>query len=77
MLPLTKEYFGKPLRLIVELKEGGESLADRKDRQYKDRQEKARQAVQSHPIIQEAKSLFGGELGPIELTDNDGGSDRV
>jgi DNA polymerase III subunit gamma/tau len=77
ILLLTKEYFGKPLRMIVELKEGGESLADRKDRQHKDRQEKARQAVQSHPIIQEAKSLFGGELGPIELTDNDGGSDRV
>jgi len=77
ILLLTKEYFGKPLRMVVELKEGGESLADRKDRQHKDRQEKARQAVQSHPIIQEAKSLFGGELGPIELTDNDGGSDRV
>jgi DNA polymerase-3 subunit gamma/tau len=77
ILLLTKEYFGKPLRMLVELKEGGESLADRKDRQHKDRQEKARQAVQSHPIIQEAKSLFGGELGPIELTDNDGGSDRV
>jgi DNA polymerase-3 subunit gamma/tau len=77
ILLLTKEYFGKSLRLIVELKDGGESLADRKERQYKDRQDKARQAVQTHPIIQEAKSLFGGELGPIELTDNEGGSDHV
>jgi len=77
VLLLTKEYFGKPMRLMVELKEGGESLADRKERQFKDRQDKARQAVQTHPIIQEAKSLFGGELGPIELTDNEGGSDHV
>jgi DNA polymerase-3 subunit gamma/tau len=77
VLALTKEYFGRPMRLLVEIREGGESLADRKERVLKERQEKARQAVQNHPIIQEAKSLFGGELGPIELTNSDGDVEHV
>ncbi len=68
-LTLSKEYFGKPMRLAVELREGGESLADRKAREAKDRQDKARTAAQNHPIIREAQSLFGGELGPIELSE--------
>ena len=68
-LALSGDYFGKPMRLLVELRDGGESLADRKTRELKGREEKARQAAQNHPIILEAKSLFGGELGPIELTE--------
>jgi DNA polymerase-3 subunit gamma/tau len=72
LMALTKEYFGKPVRLAVEIKDGGESVADRKDRVLKEREEKARAAVHSHPIIQEAKSLFGGELGPIELVEKEG-----
>jgi hypothetical protein len=71
-ITLSKEYFGKPMRLVVELRDGGESLADKKSREQKDRQDKARAAAQNHPIIREAQSLFGGELGPIELTDKDG-----
>lgn len=73
-LTLSKEYFGKPMRLAVELREGGESLADKKTREAKDRQDKARTAAQNHPIIREAQSLFGGELGPIELEE---GGDRA
>jgi DNA polymerase III subunit gamma/tau len=72
LLALTKDYFGKPVRLAVEIKEGGESVADRKERVLKEREDKARAAVHSHPIIQEAKSLFGGELGPIELVEKEG-----
>ena len=72
LLTLTKDYFGKPVRLAVEIKDGGESVADRKERVLKEREEKARAAVHSHPIIQEAKSLFGGELGPIELVEEGG-----
>jgi DNA polymerase-3 subunit gamma/tau len=72
LLALTKDYFGKPVRLAVEIKDGGESVADRKERVLKEREEKARAAVHSHPIIQEAKSLFGGELGPIELVEKEG-----
>jgi DNA polymerase-3 subunit gamma/tau len=72
MLALTKDYFGKSVRLAVEIKDGGESVANRKERVLKEREEKARAAVHSHPIIQEAKSLFGGELGPIELVEKEG-----
>jgi DNA polymerase-3 subunit gamma/tau len=77
MLAMTLEYFGKSMRLVVEMKDVGESLANKKDRLLKERQDQARLAVQNHPVIQEAKSLFGGELGPIELSDRDGGSDHV
>jgi DNA polymerase-3 subunit gamma/tau len=76
-LALSKDYFGKPMRLLIELKDGGESLADKKSRDLKNREEKARESAQNHPIIREAKSLFGGELGPIELTDRDGDTDRA
>jgi DNA polymerase-3 subunit gamma/tau len=70
---LSKDYFGKPIRLLAELmgegKESGESLADKKTRVAKERQDQAREKAQNHPIIREAQSLFGGELGPIELSD--------
>jgi DNA polymerase-3 subunit gamma/tau len=77
LLVLTKDYFGKPVRLQVEIRDGGESVADRKERVLKEREEKARAAVHSHPIIQEAKSLFGGELGPSELLEKEGGSEHA
>ena len=70
---LSKEYFGKPIRLMAEMmgegKDSGESLADKKTRVAKERQEEARSKAQNHPIIREAQSLFGGELGPIELSE--------
>jgi DNA polymerase-3 subunit gamma/tau len=70
---LSKEYFGKPIRLVAEMmgegKDSSESLADKKTRMAKERQEEARSKAQNHPIIREAQSLFGGELGPIELSE--------
>jgi DNA polymerase-3 subunit gamma/tau len=69
LLNLSKEYFGATPRIQIELKEGGESVAARRERELKDREQSARAAAQSHPMILEAKALFGGELGPIELTD--------
>jgi DNA polymerase-3 subunit gamma/tau len=73
LLNLSKEYFGKLLRIQVELREGGESVAARRERELKERERTARAAAQNHPMILEAKALFGGELGPIELTDAGGG----
>lgn len=76
-LSLSKDYFGKPIRMRVELQDRGESLADKRARETKERQERARQAAQNHPIIREAQSLFGGELGPIELNDSDSGGSHA
>jgi DNA polymerase III subunit gamma/tau len=70
LLNLSKEYFARPLKLSVELREGGESVAAKRDRELKDREQNARTTAQNHPMILEAKALFGGELGPIELTDS-------
>ena len=50
----------------------GESLASKKKRENENRERAAKEAAQNHPIIREARSLFGSELGPIEITD--GGS---
>lgn len=69
LISLSREYFGQAIRIQIELKEEGESLAARKERLIKARELAAREAAQNHPIIREAKALFGGELGPIELTD--------
>jgi len=66
---LSREYFGQAIRIQLELKEEGESLAARKERITQEREQAAREAAQNHPIIREAKTLFGGELGPIELND--------
>jgi len=76
----SKEYFGRAIRIQIELKDGGESLASKRERERLAREHSAKEAVHNHPIIREAKSLFGGELGPIELSDSDssdskGGSD--
>ncbi len=69
LLLLSKEYFGQPMRIQTELRDGGESLAARKAREQKDRETTARTAALNHPTIVEAKSLFGGDLGPIELSE--------
>jgi len=72
LLNLTKDYFGRPLKPNVELKDMGESLAARKDRELKEKTQEAKNAAMNHPIIMEARSLFGGELGPIELLNDSG-----
>jgi DNA polymerase-3 subunit gamma/tau len=69
LLTLSKDYFGRLMRVQVELRDGGESVAARRERELKARETQARSAAQNHPIILEAKALFGGELGPIELTE--------
>jgi DNA polymerase-3 subunit gamma/tau len=69
LLTLTKEYFGKTTRVQLEIREAGESLADKKRRELEQKQKSAREAARNHPTIVEAKALFGGELGPIELSE--------
>jgi hypothetical protein len=67
----SKEYLGHPVRLLIELKDSGESLAAKKERVKKELQASIKEKVHNHPIILEAKSLFGGELGPIEIKEAD------
>ncbi|HUP58513.1 MAG TPA: DNA polymerase III subunit gamma/tau [Bdellovibrionota bacterium] len=68
-----REYFGRPVRFQVELRgEAGESMAQRKKREGEERERQAREAAANHPIIREARSLFGSELGPIEVVDPSG-----
>jgi DNA polymerase-3 subunit gamma/tau len=64
---LSKDYFGFLIRLQIELRENGESLVAKKEREQKERILSIRSRAQNHPIILEAKSLFGGELGPIDI----------
>lgn len=69
LLSLSREYFGKTVRVQLEIREGGESLAERKSRELEQKQKAAREAARNHPTILEAKALFGGDLGPIELSE--------
>jgi DNA polymerase-3 subunit gamma/tau len=69
---LTLEYFGVVKRVLVEVKETGEvSLAERREQDYATREKIAKDAAANHPLIAEARALFGGELGPIELANTE------
>lgn len=67
LVHLSKEYFGTLLRLQIEIKNAGESLVARRGREQKERIESIKEQAQRHPIIIEAKSLFGGELSPVKI----------
>jgi len=76
---LTKEFFGVSKRILVETKDSVVSLAQQREDERVRQEESAKHAVQNHPVIAEARSLFGGELGPIELLNpasEEGGSKR-
>ena len=73
----TAEYFGMVKRVVVEVKETAEvSLAVRRENDYANRERIARDAAANHPLIAEARALFGGELGPIELAGGDEGEKK-
>lgn len=64
----TLEYLGVSKRVLVEVKETGRlSVAEQRELELSNREKSAKDAVANHPIISEARTLFGGELGPIEL----------
>jgi DNA polymerase-3 subunit gamma/tau len=70
----TNEYLGLPKRVLVEVKSTGKlSVAEQREQDLQNREKSAKDAVANHPIIAEARALFGGELGPIELTSQDEG----
>jgi hypothetical protein len=67
MMALGREFFGKNVRFRIELQETGETLADRKQKEKVSRDEEARAAVRNHPIITEARSLFGGDVSNLVI----------
>lgn len=67
---LSREYFGRPVRLQVDFKSSGESFASKREREEKERVQSAQEKALNHPILLEAKSLFGGHLGPIEIKED-------
>ncbi len=70
-----RDFFGRTIRTKVDLREMGETLAQRRERERNELEKNARSEAQNHPIIAEAKALFGGELSPIELlVGRDGGN---
>lgn len=69
----AQEYLGYQVGLTVAIaavtQNSGaqESLASKKLKEVESKEAQARETVATHPIIQEAKSLFGGTLGPVEV----------
>lgn len=60
---LAREYFGKLIRILVEVRDGApESPAAKRERESRERETAMRAKLEQHPVIQEAKALFGGEL---------------
>lgn len=75
---LGQQYFLRPVRIEAQLMEAqdaqGESVAFRRERERAEKEKAAREAVAQHPLIREAKSLFGGELGAVEIFEREGGT---
>lgn len=63
----AKEYFESSDRFQIEFREAGESLAAKRQREQKERFNSAKERAENHPILLEAKSLFGGKMGPIDV----------
>jgi hypothetical protein len=58
---------GSPAKIsAIVRKDVGESTAQRAGRERREREDQARNAVQNHPVIREARALFGGELSAVE-----------
>ncbi len=67
VLLLADAFFEKTCRLEFVVKDSDQvSVAERKVKAQEARQRAAQTEVENHPIIREAQSLFGGDLGPIE-----------
>lgn len=62
-----QEYLGKRVMMRIDTREFSESLAERRLREQQQAQQQAIHQGKNHPLILEAKALFGGELGDIEL----------
>jgi DNA polymerase-3 subunit gamma/tau len=64
---LVEEYLGKAYRVQYELRAGVQSAAVEREENRMKHEAKIRAEAQAHPLIQEAKALFGVDVGPIEI----------
>ncbi|MEK6705971.1 MAG: hypothetical protein AABZ06_09295, partial [Bdellovibrionota bacterium] len=64
---LTKEYFCHAVRIQIDMKPIGESIAEKRDRERGVQKMAATEAAHNHPLMLEAKALFGGEIGPTKI----------
>jgi DNA polymerase III subunit gamma/tau len=67
LLSLTKDFFGRSIRIQTEMRATVLSLAEKKERQRAEWETTVRTRAASHPVLMEARTLFGAEMGPIEL----------
>ncbi len=68
-------YFGYPVVVTVSASETtGESIAERTKREEKNSYDLKLKAMHAHPVIQEAKSLFGADLTALHFTDEGSGA---
>ena len=66
---LADAFFGNQVSVqFLEKETNVESIAAKRVREEKEKKEIAETAVKNHPVIQEAKALFGGTLGPIQFS---------
>ena len=67
LILLTKEFFGRSIRVQAEIRATVLSLAEKKERQREEWEANVRARAAAHPILNEARTLFGAEIGAIEL----------
>lgn len=66
------EVLTGPFEIRIERDESaGESVGEKEEREREALLVSRRNSMITHPIIQEAKALFGAEPGPVELLDED------
>ncbi|MEN9722570.1 MAG: hypothetical protein RJB38_556 [Pseudomonadota bacterium] len=73
LFTFARDYFGAATQVAVEIAASdqtlgaSETIAARKARETREQEERSKQVAANHPVIREAKNLFGGELSPIEI----------
>lgn len=70
----ARNYFGRVIQVRFESKDQVESLASQKHQREENARQQAISSAKNHPIIREAQSVLGGELGDIKLTSSEGSS---
>lgn len=70
----SRNYFGRMIQIRFESRDDVESLAAQKYQREENARQQAIASVKNHPIIREAQSVLGGELGAINLISSEGSS---
>ncbi len=74
LVRLLRETLQRTVRIQIELKNlsgAPESLAAKQERLQHEQRQQVHEAAVTHPVLKEARLLFGGELGAIEIFDDE------